>query len=134
MAKISKRRGIYNLEKILKNRGIDPDLVDLDALYDDTLTYGENKENILKQIHLSEDVQDERSYLVEAVGNVMDQRSGTAIDADTAKRASKTYKIDHIAGVNDWLENPNRVDIEGIDAFASSKPTKAKVKKKKKRR
>lgn len=134
MAKISKNRGIYNLEKVIKNRGIDPDLVDLDALYDDTLTYSENKENILKQIHLSDEVQDERAFLTEAVGNTMDQRSGTSIDADNSKRASKTYKIDHISGVNEWLENPNRVDIEGIDAFASSKPTKVKGKKKKKRR
>ncbi len=130
MAKISKRRGIYNLEKILKNRGIESDLVDLYALYDETLTYEENKENILKQIHLSEDVQDERAYLIEAVGNTMDQRSGTAIDADVAKRAHKTYKIDHISGVNEWLKYPNRIDIEGIDAFASSKATKAKGKKK----
>jgi hypothetical protein len=134
MAKISKRRGIYNLEKILKNRGIDPDLVDLDALYDDTLTYEENKENILKQIHLSDEVQDERSYLVEAVGNTMDQRSGPSIDADVAKRAQEVYSIDHITGVNEWLKYPNRIDIEGIDAFASSKPTNSKVKKKQKRR
>ncbi len=131
MAKISKRRGIYNLEKVIKNRGIDPDLVDLYALYDETLTYEENKENILKQIHLSEDVQNERAYLVEAVGSTMDQRSGTAIDADNAKRAQEVYSIDHIAGVNDWLKYPNRVDIEGIDAFASSKATKTKRRKKK---
>ncbi len=128
--KLSKGQGIYNLEKVLKNRGIEPDTVDLDALYDETLTYAENKESILKQIHLSGDIQDERTYLIQEVGDVMDQRSDTAIDTDIAKRSQEVYEIHHIAGVNDWLENPNRIDIEGVDAFSTSKPTRAKKKKK----
>lgn len=128
--KLSKGQGIYNLEKVLKNRGIEPDTVDLDALYDETLTYAENKENILKQIHLSGDIQDERAFLVQQVGYVMDQRSEKAQDIDTSKRAQEVYEIHHIAGVQDWLENPNRIDIEGVDAFSTSKPTRAKKKKK----
>jgi len=129
--KLSKGQGIYNLEKVLKNRGIEPDTVDLYALYDGTLTYAENKENILKQIHLSDEVQDEREDLIQEVGYIQDNRSGRAKDIDASKRAQETYPIHHVSGVRDWVENPNRIDIEGIDAFSTSKPTKAKKRRKK---
>ncbi len=123
---MSKTQGIRNLEKVIKSAGVDPDQVDLYALYDDTLTYSENKENILSQIHLSNEVQSMRAENVQAVGEVQSGRSEMALDADISKKARKTYKISNSKGVDSWLKNPNRIDIEDIDAFNTSKRAKRK--------
>mgnify|MGYP000498308316 CR=1 FL=1 len=51
---MNKSLQIYNLKKFLKKHGIEPDLVDLEALVDSKLTYHENKENIKKQLGISD--------------------------------------------------------------------------------
>lgn len=115
--KASKGQGISYLEKYLNNRGIATDLIDLDALYDSTLTYAENKENILKQIGVAQDMS-ELDFLMQQIDSIQDQRSSQSIAMDNAKRAKRTYNIQNVAGLREWAKHPNRVDIEGVDGWA----------------
>lgn len=130
--KLSKGQGVYNLKRYIENRGISADLIDLDALYDSELSYAENKKNILKQIGLAQDME-EKEYLMQEIDAVQDSRSARAQALDAAKRAQRTYNVQNVAGLREWTKAPNRVDIEGIDAFSGSKKTATKKSKSKKR-
>jgi hypothetical protein len=114
--KASKGQGISYLEKYLSNRGIATDLIDLDALYDTMLTYEENKENVLKQIGVAQDMS-ELDFLMQQIDAIQDQRSSQSVEMDNAKRAKRTYNIQNIAGLREWTKKPNRVDVEGVDAW-----------------
>lgn len=114
--KASKGQGISYLEKYLSNRGIATDLIDLEAMYDSTLTYAENKENILRQIGISNDM-DELEYLIQEINSIQDSRSAQSIAMDNARNAKRTYNIQNVAGVREWVKHPNRVDIQGVDGW-----------------
>ncbi len=78
---------ICNLKKLLKKHNIDPDLVDLEALVDSTLTYQENKKNIMKQLGISENV---------------------------VKRVSDV-EIMEIEDAKAWFRHPERYDLPQVD-------------------
>ena len=42
-----------NIIRLLKNRGVEPDLIDIDAMLDPSLSYPENRDNIMEQVHLT---------------------------------------------------------------------------------
>ena len=126
--RISKGQGIYNLKKVLRSRGIAADLIDLEAFYDSTLTYSENKDNILDQLGLKVS-DDEREFLYQQIDVITDQRSEAAQRADDAKRARRTYKPTNIRGIREWIRHPHRVDLEGVDCFNTSKKPKRRKRK-----
>ena len=73
--------------------------------------------------------EDERQYIYQQIDNITDNRSEKSQRADDSKRARKTYKYSNIRGLNAWIRDPNRIDIEGIDAFNKSKKAKRKKRK-----
>lgn len=125
--KASKGQGISYLKKYLSNRGIETDLIDLDALYDSTLTYAENKENILKKTRIFQDISDkakggfqdmsELDFLMQEINLIQDQRSSQSVETDNARNAKRTYDIQNVAGVREWVKHPNRVDVHGVDGW-----------------
>ena len=123
--KLSKGQGIHNLKKVLESRGIATDLIDLNALYDSNLTYAENKENILREIGQRADPE-EAEALIQEIEYITDRRTPQAQAQDSAIRARRTYKITNVEGAREWTKKPNRIDLEGIDAFTSSKKINSK--------
>ncbi|WP_202320201.1 hypothetical protein [Archaeoglobus neptunius] len=108
---------IANLKKFLKKHGIDPDLVDLEALVDSTLTYRENKENIMKQLGISEGFtvkpsEIERQEIEDAIRQVQmyhEMRSERAQQMDERKVA-KIPKDPEA-----WFRHPERYDLPEVD-------------------
>lgn len=109
---------ICNLKKLLKKHNIDPDLVDLEALVDSTLTYQENKKNIMKQLGISENVVKRVSdveimEIEDAIRQARmyhEMRSERAQRMDERKKAKMPKK-----DVEAWFRHPERYDLPQVD-------------------
>lgn len=115
MAVMNKGLQIYKLKKELKKHGIDPDLVDLDALVDSKLTYKENKKNIFKLLGIGKkgkklDEDEILDALRQALMYHTEFRSDRARIIDDAKVAKLPKKV------QSWFKHPERYDLPGIDA------------------
>ena len=133
--KLTKKQGINALKKILKSRNIPHDVIDLEALYDSSLTYSENKKYILGILEADDNVADEYlQYLYDEFDAVSDKRSTKAHRMDSKIKAKKIYSWNE-RGIKEWIKAPNRVDLKGVDVFEDSKSSrkKGKLKRKKKK-
>ena len=131
--KLTKKQGINAIKKILKSHNIPHDVIDLEALYDSSLTYSENKKYILGILEADDDAADEYlQYLYDEFDAVSDRRSAKAHRMDSRIKAKKIYSWNE-RGIREWIKAPNRVDIKGVDVFEDSKSSgkKRKVKRKK---
>ena len=133
--KLTKKQGINAIKKILKSHNIPHDVIDLEALYDSSLTYSENKKYILGILEADDNVADEYiQYLYDEFDAVSDKRSVKAHRMDSKIKAKKNYSWNE-RGIKEWIKAPNRVDLKGVDVFEDSKSSrkKGKLKRKKKK-
>ncbi len=106
--KLSKKQMIYHLSTILKNRGIDKDLIDLEALVDENLTYEENKQIVLE--HLKHSLEKDEKELKNYEGKNVEK----SIKTDKRKKAKKRLKPT-IGNIIKWMINPAECDLIIID-------------------
>lgn len=112
----------YSVKKFLKARNIDPQTIDVEALWDSSLTQKENfrilREEASKRGKLyknnseeyAERYRDERInniYRDHVVSEVESKRSLRAIATDRALKAPVTSDIEK------WRRNPNKYDLKG---------------------
>ncbi len=138
MPKLSKKQMIYHLSTILKNRGIDKDLIDLEALVDENLTYEENKQIVLEQLNnlLGKNEKELKNYEDKALDDLKNHLFKEAMkienerDLEEGEKDERT-KADVVFDLNEgksedelynmfltWMDNLNdfdKYDIEGVD-------------------
>ena len=116
-----------------RNRyGIAYDVHDWEHLVDNRLTYRENVRNLERKLLLRKDPElrdfyERTIYEAEQYFQATNPRGWAQ---DEKIRAKKTFKRGDLRGYELWLRNPNRYDIEGIDA----PPRKVKPRKVRKRK
>ena len=136
--KLSKKQMIHYLKKFLKGRGIDPDIVDLDALVDENLTYEENKQIILEHIKplLKKDEKELKNYEDKALNDLKNHLFNEAMkihenrdfeekERDEETKAKVVFDLSKAKSEEElynmfltWMENLDNFDefdIEGID-------------------
>ena len=112
-----------NLERALKKRGIESDLIDLNAEIDRSLTFAENKRIILqkaKPLQRKQDAQYSRyssAKLLMKARNIQEKRSDRARYFDSLKKARTRFFGEDLTAkeFKKWKKNPNRFDIIGVD-------------------
>ena len=138
MAKLSKKQMIHHLSTIIKNRGIDPDLIDLEALVDENLTYEENKQIVLEHLkHLLEKdekelknyedkaLDDLKNHLFNEARKIHEDRDFEEMEKDEETKAKTVFDLNEAKSEEElydmfltWMENINNLDkfdIEGVD-------------------
>jgi len=107
-----------SIDRALKLRGIDPDLVDTRSHIDRTLSLGENFTNIIgkrKQKESTSSGNKINNFLEaqEIFSNFNSKRQRI----DSRINARKTFEENEMTNKNfkKWKKNPNRFDISGID-------------------
>ncbi len=114
---------IKKLRKLLKSKGIEPDLIDLEALVDSTLTYPENKKRVLRFIgkrgrgyttkskpKTQKAMKIEEIYdTIHQAGMFNEMRSDRSRKMDERKKAKFPLKPDQ------WFAFPNRYDLPFVD-------------------
>jgi len=129
---------IYKMKQDLLKMGISPDTVDLEALVDGRITYGENLKNIERKIGISHSRKQTGTFskakhkktlnAQDAMGlafekeHAMDRhqrRSLLSVQMDESKKAKHTLTdrqiLDNHPLLQKWYKQPNRYDIQGID-------------------
>lgn len=108
-----------NLRRSLKKKGVDSDLVDVDALLDSKLTYSENKRIIVDVFGgnnpLTGSARSANYYAAASQAHAnrtprakrIDENRNARKQFDGASLTKKEYRL--------WSKNPNRYDITGID-------------------
>jgi len=115
----------YILRKKIKSMGYDPDLYDVHAKMDRTLTLNEN----LSKLKSDVSILNNRYGLSSGgrVGNVdrysdsrdlFDSLSLKRRITDSLKQAKTTFDVDELNKLNfkKWLRTPNKYDIMGVDS------------------
>ena len=106
---------------MLRKSGIDPDLVDLDAYIDSTLTLEENARIIMQDIKLmmppSTKSTTKLNNFMKAV-ELWEKRHPRKKYMDGMKEAKTVFEQSELSNKNfdKWKESPNRYDIRGIDS------------------
>lgn len=111
---------------MLRKKGYNPDLYDLDAHIDSTLSFGENSRIIQEDIRFMKPKRMDKSetssvrkldYLMQAK-SIHDQRSPRAYYEDNSRQAKKTFEMSQLNKKNfgKWKKNPNKYDITGVDS------------------
>ena len=141
--KLSKKQMISYLKKWLRGRGIDPDLVDLEALVDEKLTYEENKQLIMDHIKplLKQDetklnnyedkaLNDLKNYIFSEAMKIHEQRDFEEKERDEQTKADVVFDLNNAKSEDElynmfltWMENLDKFDefdIEGIDYLGGS--------------
>ena len=106
----------------LRRQGIDPESVDVEHEIDPKRSYRENLRKIKEKVMADREYElDEYLRYAEMVH---EHRSERAKALDEAKRAKVVIKpsVKFLDLIKKWVKRPDRYDIEGIDAFPSSKP------------
>jgi len=128
-----KRMQEMKLKDELRRVGISPDTVDISALTDKTLSYGENYKNVMSQFKNTSNAQRKTKQSTMGIGNIdfkyahqaHQARSPHSISMDEAIRNRNTYTEKQIsrkpALLDRWYSDMGNSDIFGIDAFGSSK-------------
>lgn len=142
-----RRLQALNIQNALRKKNIAPDLVDVEALIDSSLSYPENTRNILAQYgrvdnkvrkhytkasHIGEgNVNLDLSYAAQ----YHQARSLHAQRTDESTRAKRTFTERQIARkpelLDMWFSHANLYDIVGIDASNGPRRT---IKRKRKKR
>jgi len=134
---------ISYLKKWLRGRGINPDLVDLEALVDEKLTYEENKQLIMDHIKplLKQDetklnnyedkaLNDLKNYIFSEAMKIHEQRDFEEKERDEQTKADVVFDLNNAKSEDElynmfltWMENLDKFDefdIEGIDYLGGS--------------
>ena len=117
----------HTIKKKLRNRGINPDKIDLEAELDSTLSLPENIQNLeekygrLERTGRSAGARQEkakaqrRNQVKREAESVHEQRPTLNQYIDQTKDAETTYRDPTQRQMEKWKENPNKYDIEGVD-------------------
>lgn len=134
----SKQFMIRAIAHALKKKGIEPDLVDLEAEIDSTLSLRENYSHVLKSYGLlgkRDIVQSTRSTrkienLIKA-RKIFESLKQSRQRKDNQIRAKRTFTLNELNDKNfkKWLRNIRRYDIEGVDFLVGYSKTRRKPKK-----
>jgi len=112
-----------HLSANLKKRGIEPDLIDLDAHIDRSLSFRENK-TIIQQKTKGLGVPQTKSFkrvssaeLTLKANRIQEKRSYRSQAQDARKKAQNTFYYEDLTPkeFKKWKKNPNRYDIKGVD-------------------
>ncbi|MBO8182041.1 MAG: hypothetical protein H0Z28_04510 [Archaeoglobus sp.] len=108
---------IAKLKQFLKKHGIDPDLVDLEALVDSTLTYRENKENIMRQLGISEGLTVKPSHieLQEIEDAIRQAQMYHEMRSERAQRMDESKVAKIPKDPEAWFRHPERYDLPEVD-------------------
>jgi hypothetical protein len=135
MARLSKKQMIYHLSTFLKNRGIDKDLIDLEALVDENLIYEENKQIVLKHLLEKDEkelknyedkaLDDLKNHLFNEARKIHEDRDFEEMEKDEETKAKTVFDLNKAKSEEElynkfitWMENINNLDkfdIEGVD-------------------
>ncbi|ACX72902.1 hypothetical protein Metvu_1044 [Methanocaldococcus vulcanius M7] len=136
--KFSKKQMISYLKRWLKNRGVDPDLVDLEALVDEKLTYEENKQLVLEHIkpllkkdenelknYEDKSLNDLKRHLFDEARKINDEKPLEERENDEQTKADVIFDLNNAKSEEElynmfltWMENLDKFDefdIEGVD-------------------
>jgi hypothetical protein len=114
------------IKRLLKQKGIDPDLIDVDAMVDSTLSLQENARIIMEDVKLMQEmgnlapetVSDTKiTNFLKAV-EIFQRKSWNRQLMDSKRQARITFTKSKLSNENfkTWHENTNRYDIEGVDS------------------
>jgi hypothetical protein len=108
---------IAKLKQFLKKHGIDPDLVDLEALVDSTLTYRENKENIMGQLGISEGITVKPSHieLQEIEDAIRQAQMYHEMRSERAQKMDESKVAKIPKDPEAWFRHPERYDLPEVD-------------------
>ncbi len=123
----------HTIEKKLRNRGINPDTVDLDSLIDSRLRLPENLRNLEKNLGMSLDEQSRgfrsqkrkaekrareigKKTLKAQAEMAHDRRPGFNQLIDESKRNQRKLKLNR-DNYRKWRRNPDKYDLKGIDTL-----------------
>lgn len=120
MRVMNRALGIRKINEEIRKRDIDPQIIDVYALYDDTLTYSENLNAIMKKVTTLKrnSIKNGDFRYIKRIETVSDRRKKNALLQDNIRTADNTFELDTLTKpqLNKWKRNPNRYDIKGIDA------------------
>jgi hypothetical protein len=117
----------HTVKKKLRNRGINPDTIDLKAELDSTLSLRENLDNLEEKYGKlertgrnfrarREEGQARRRELAQREAkSTHEERPPLNQYIDETKDAEKTFRDPTERQMNKWRNNPNQYDIEGVD-------------------
>jgi len=125
---MNKSMQVYNLKRELKLEGFDPDTFDVESEIDASLRYNENKDRILNKVERNREryskhqIDDETlSFEKDQALDFHNQRSEISQRMDENKPAQTIITdkviINNPMRLNKWYENPNRLDIQGVDDY-----------------
>lgn len=137
MMVMPKRMQAMKLSDELRRLGISPDLVDVEALTDASLSYPENYRNVMSRYKRTDNKAKKSKATYLGCGSGLDlsyaaqshkTRSPHAQRMDEAFLSKGTFTERQIARdcskLLKWYKEPGRYDIVGIDAFGYSKRRK----------
>jgi hypothetical protein len=108
---------IHKLKQFLKKHGIDPDLVDLEALVDSKLSYKENKKNIMKQLGISEGIVQKVSEIEfrEIEDAIRQAQMYHEMRSERSQRMDEERKAKIPKDPEAWFRHPERYDLPQVD-------------------
>ena len=116
---------VVAIKRLLKQKGLEPDLIDVEAMVDSTLTLSENSRII------GEEVQSimERKYAPETVSttkvdnflkavDIFEKKTVRSSNQDKNKESKRVFEMTELnnRNMNKWEKNTNRYDIRGVDS------------------
>lgn len=129
------RLQVKRIKAWLKKKGVEPDLVDVDALVDPKLTYRENLAIVKREVHAK--LEEQREALDELLraaewahtsrsehAQLLDEKLKAKIVIRPRKATSKTLRL-----LERYVKHPERLDVEGIDTGHITIKHKGKTKK-----
>ena len=123
---------IYNIKRWLRRHGYEPDLIDVEALVDSTLSYRENlkivKEAIAGMTGIPADVKEQMLRSAHELHTTRSPRSQLLDERFRARRTVDPREAS-VEDIEDWMEHPDKMDIYGIDASSFSKPVRRRSRK-----
>lgn len=113
------------IRRILKQKGLEPDLVDVESLVDSSLSLSENARIISEQVQSAF----EQRYSPETLSltkvdnflkaiDIFEKKTARSQNADARKEAREVFERSNLNNKNmgKWERNTNRYDIRGVDS------------------
>lgn len=116
---------VQAIKRILKQKGIEPDLIDVESYVDESLTLSENARIIQEDYKFIMKEKEPRmetrnikkiDRFLEAV-EIFDKKTNRQKLIDSRRNADVTFNKSDLTddNFNKWKKHTNRYDIEGID-------------------
>ena len=122
----NKQFQVKAIQRLLKQKGIEPDLIDVSAMVDSTLTLSENANIIIEDIKV---MQNTGQIKIETASNnkldrflkavkIFEKKHWKKQMVDARKQAKKTFEKSELTkhNFNKWEKHTNRYDIVGVDS------------------